>query len=133
MEEWVDLEPAEKASPTAADVRLGMVKRGETPGRLTLIVRREVLDRLGGKAHRYRIARGKVSNKHLLRIVQDDEGKFEAGDNPGSKGKALRLVLPLLDGDPDAARKPQEVAFEIDRKRQTMFVTLPSWVWNRMR
>lgn len=111
-------------------VRIAMSKMRTAPARMVLLIRRDVLAKLGGRAERYRIHVGRVEDRHRLKLVQDDQGPFEA-NVAGQKSSVMRIRLPFIEQFPDCKIAAQGVAFEqLQTQRNALLVTLPAWAWN---
>lgn len=124
-----------KAAPAKAPVKIGMIKigRNSTP-RLTVVIRREVLDLLGGKSRRYRVAVGKAENAHWLRIVQADDGVFEAQELGIAKGGGVfRLRMGDHERFPSCALPLQETDYKHEKVGKCLLIGLPSWAWDANR
>lgn len=128
---WDELAPPEKGAKSAAPVRVGMFQiRGGEP-RLVVLMRREVIDLVAGGVRRFKVALGKVENRHLLRIQQADDGPFEAGEMGTAKGGGtFRILLAPNDRFPCCRIKAQEVPFKHDKVGKALLITLPSWAWD---
>lgn len=130
-----ELLPPLKAAAAKAPVKVGMIKIGRNSApRLTVIIRREVLDLLGGKSRRYRVALGKAENAHWLRITQADDGVFEAAELGMAKGGGVfRFRLGDHDRLPLCALPMQETNYEYQKVGKCLLIGLPSWAWDAKR
>lgn len=132
-----ELAPPVKRAPTKADVRIGMsvMGRGDavTP-KLTVVLREHVLDLLGGKSRRYRVAIGTTEDAHWLRIVQADDGSFEAQELGIAKGGGVfRIRTGAHDRLPACIIPLQETNYRHDKVGKCLLVGLPSWAWDARR
>lgn len=130
-----ELAPPEKRVTAKAPVKVGMIKIGRNSApRLTVIIRREVLDLLGGKSRRYRVAIGKADDAHWLRLVQADDGPFEATELGIAKGGGVfRFRLGDHDKLPECFVPMQETNFEHQKVGKCLLIGLPSWAWDAKR
>ncbi len=120
-----------KPAKVAVPVRIGMSKmRGGARARMVLLIERDVLRKLGGKAERYRIHVGSVEHKHEIMLVQDDQGPFEA-NVAGQKSTIMRVRLPPVEQFPDCKIAAEPAKFEYGMTHKgSLVVTLPAWAWN---
>lgn len=125
-----DLFPSKPGAAQKAPLRLGMTKMRGARARMVLLVDRSVLAGLGGKAERYRMKLGRAEDKHLLMLIQDDQGPFEA-NLAGQKSTIMRLRLPVVEAFPDCKIAVDSAAFEVGKvQKNAIVVTLPAWAWN---
>lgn len=107
MTTWDELEPDTRRVAPATPVRVGMRKVRGGRARMVVIVDREILERLGGRAMRYRLAAGRGAAGHQVHVAQDDQGRFEA----------------LACGPPEPAK------YSVDGPGRALVVDLPAWAW----
>lgn len=130
-DEWDELLPVKQQQAAKEPVRVGvtLVGRQRAP-RLAVYVRGAILAELGGRAMRYRLSLGKGATRHMIRVVQDDAGPFEACELGKHKGGGVfRLLLPPIERIPACRIAALGAKYEVAKKRH-LLITLPPWAWD---
>lgn len=121
-----DLTPQPKGCSALVPVKVGMMKMRSARARAYIVFRRDVLERLGGKCWRYRVALGKGENAHQVAVTQDDAGPFEA--RPLKGDRAFLIRLPVVDRFPNEKLPTTECPHHVGGANRVL-VDLPSWAW----
>ena len=128
--DFADLEPARRSGPLRAPVRFGIMCRGKGAARPHLVATKSVLDRLPGSGAEFSVSLGKKSEtRHLLRVERDPEGKFIPTELGKAKGGGVFRFVFAIPNLPRAKADP--VACDHEIINGVLYVTLPSWVWNK--
>lgn len=121
------------ARATKPPVRVGMWQVKDADARLWLQIGGEVLDLLGDGERCYRVALGKGEDKHLLRIIRDDEGPFRPTELGIAKGGGwFRFLLAPDTRFPVIRVDLVEAKYEVrtGKGAAQLLVTLPAWGWD---
>lgn len=121
-----ELEPQRKGAKPAVPLKMGLSKMRGARARAYVVFHKPVLEQLGGKAWRYKLAIGKGEDAHHLRITQDDHGAFEATE---MRGGAMIVRLPIIDRFPDQKIPTAECRFSVQREHHRIVIDMPSWAW----
>lgn len=133
MDGWQELEPEAKAAPATAPVRFGLRLMAKGKARGVLLIRREVVGRLGMATHRVDVRLGTGANTHLLAIVPNDAGRFELLEMGTAKGGGtFRVMLPHVASWPNVDFSTMAVGHDVEAqgKRNVLVVKLPPVCWD---
>lgn len=133
-DEWDDLQPAPKAAAVMAPVRFSLKQGRGGTWRATVLIRKEVLEKLRATHWRFAVRIGKGGNRHRLAIVPASDGRFELQEVGKAKGGGVyRLFLPPVDSWAEVEMATMAVGHSVADFRgsqKALFIDLPRPVWD---
>lgn len=133
-DEWDDLQPAPKAAAATAPVRFSLKQGRGGAWRATVLIRKEVLEKLRLTHWRFAVRIGKGGNRHRLAIVPATDGRFELqGVGKAKGGGVYKLFLPPVDSWAEVEMETMAVTHSVADFRgsqKALFIDLPKPVWD---